>query len=293
MSISYYNRQTRRTEEERVLGDSMLRLAYLSPIRGMLRWPLFACSTFSRMMGWYCDSALSRRKIQATIDSLGIQMEQFLVPEGGFSSFNEFFARHIRPEYRPIAPDGLCSPADARLTLYPHLSGGTCIPVKGASYTLEELVQDAELASRFHDGALAVFRLCPADYHRYHFPASGRLVRHWRLPGGYHSVNPIALEQGFKVFTTNVREISLLELDSFGEALYIEVGAFGVASIKQTFDGTEFRRGDEKGYFAFGGSTVILVLKKGAAVFDQDILEHSAQNIETLVRMGEHIANGN
>ena len=291
MSISYYNRQTCQMEEERVLGDSMLRLAYLSPIRGMLRWPLFACSLFSRLMGRYCDSGFSRRKIQSTIDSLGIRMEQFVVPEGGFSSFNDFFARHVKPGARPIAESGLCSPADARLLVFPHLSGGTCVPVKGASYTLEELVQDAELASRFHDGSLAVFRLCPADYHRYHFPAAGRMLRQWRIPGSYHSVNPIALEQGFKVFTSNVREISHLELEAFGEALYIEVGAFGVASIRQTFKGGEFGRGEEKGYFAFGGSTVILVLRKEAATYDADILEHSEKNIETLVRMGEHVAN--
>ena len=290
MPTTYYNRATGKVEEERILGDSMLRLAYLSPIRGMLRWPLFCCAAFSRLMGWYCNRGMSRRKIQPTIDSLQIDMEQFVIPENCYSCFNDFFARRVKPGMRCFAENGLCSPADSRLTVFPRLSRETCIPVKGASFSLSELLQDEALAHEFENGSLAVFRLCPADYHRYHYPDSGAEKRHWRIPGGYHSVHPIALQQGIKVFTTNVREISLLKLEHFGDAVYIEVGAFGVASINQTHKAGAFERGDEKGYFAFGGSTVILVLKENAAKFDGDILAQSEKGVETLVKAGEHIA---
>ncbi len=291
MPTVFYNRAKGAMEEERILGDSMLRLAYLSPIRGLLKWPLFCCAAFSRLMGWYCNRGISRRKIQSTIDSLQIDMEQFVVPENGFSNFNDFFARHVKPGMRPFAEDGLCSPADARLTVFPRLSKETCIPVKGASFTLSELLQDEALAREFENGSLAVFRLCPADYHRYHYPDSGTEKRHWRIPGGYHSVHPIALQQGIKVFTTNVREISLLNLEHFGDAAYIEVGAFGVASINQTHNEGAFARGEEKGYFTFGGSTIILIIKENAANYDSDILAQSEKGVETLVRAGEHIAN--
>lgn len=279
-------------EEERILGDRLLRLAYLTPARHLLAWPLFGTALCSRLLGWYADRPFSRGRIQKTIVSLGIDMEGFVTPPGGFRCFNDFFARRVKPGARPFAPSGLCSPADCRLTVFPTLTHDTCLPVKGAAFSVPELLgpEGKPWHNTFDDGAAAVFRLCPSDYHRYHFPDSGQLLRTWRLPGRFNSVHPIALEQRIRVFTTNVREVSILRLQHFGTAAFLVIGAFGVASINDTYHDTAFARGDEMGYFTFGGSTVVILLQKGTAVFDQDIATHSANGIECLVKAGEHIA---
>ena len=290
----FYDRATGRLRHETVLGDKWLRFAYLSPLRGMLRWPLFGCGAFSRLMGVYLDSGLSRKKIEPTIRQLGIDMADFIVPEGGFRSFNDFFARPLRAGARPLPADpaALPSPAECRLTVYPELRGDQVVPVKGAPYTVAELLGGAcaDFAGAFEGGALMVCRLCPADYHRYHCPANGRLVKYARLRGKYHSVNPLALHLGLKVFTQNLRTVSIMDLEGLGRCAYIAVGAFGVASIHDLLhEGEAFHAGDTAGWFTFGGSTVIMAFPKGTVAFDDDILQHSAQGIETLVRVNAQI----
>ncbi|MBR6372375.1 MAG: phosphatidylserine decarboxylase [Victivallales bacterium] len=290
MDTYNYNRKTGQTEKEIVLGDGMLRLAYSNAVGRVLFWPMFHTALFSRLMGCYANSGLSKGRISKTIESLGIDMDDFVVPEKGFTCFNDFFTRKVKEGARPFAAEGLCSPADCRLTVYPKLAEGTCIPVKGRSFTARELLGEPgkEYADCFNGGALAIFRLCPADYHRYHFPDSGRLLAHWRMRGAYHSVNPLALLRQIRVFTHNVREISILELEHYGISAFIEVGAFGVATIRQTFQGNSFQRGDEKGYFAFGGSTIIMLFQQGKVIFDEDLTKNLP--LESLVRAGEHIA---
>ena len=173
-----------------------------------------------------------------------------------------------------------------------ELQNDLCVPVKGDQFTVAQLLgkQHAQIAELFLGGSLCVCRLCPADYHRFHFPDDGRLVASWPVKGRYNSVNPLALNQNLNVFTTNYREVSLLDLANFGQTIFIEVGAFAVASITQTNDGPVFMRGEEKGFFSFGGSTIIMVFQKDHVFFDDDILQHTAQNIETLIKAGEHIA---
>ncbi len=303
MTTFFYNRAKGELEPEIILGGRMMRLAYATPCRKFLSWPLFGTAFCSRLLGWYAGRGISKGRIAKTIEELHIDMEDFNVPDGGFKCFNDFFARKLKPGARPFATDGLCSPADCRLTVYPELHEDTCIPVKGAEFSVTELLFGLnrpeptgnadddrwDLAKEFKGGSLCVFRLCPSDYHRFHFPDDGRMIDSWRIPGRYDSVHPVALEQKIKVFTSNVRQVSMLELAGFGLAAYVEVGAFGVASIHNTFEGNEFRRGDEKGFFDFGGSTVILVLTKSAVEYDNDLLEQSAKGVECLVRAGEHI----
>lgn len=177
------------------------------------------------------------------------------------------------------------------MLVYPQLSGDCCVPVKGSRFTVAELLgaEGADLVEEFTGGSLCICRLCPADYHRYHFPADGELLKTWRLRGKYHSVHPLALQRGLRIFSENVRQVSLLELKDFGKAAFIEVGAFGVASIQQTFQGTAFHRGEEKGFFAFGGSTIILIFPAGNVEFSADLVGKSGENMECLVRMGEEI----
>lgn len=279
---------------EEVLGDGMLRLAYLSPLRGILRWPLFGTSLLSRLSGWYANSRISKKKIEPTIRQLDIDMSQFLVPEGGFASFNDFFCRHLQPGARlfDMTDNAVCSPADSRIKVWQNLPDGICLPVKGRQFTVADLLgaPGAEYAPRFAGGSLCICRLCPADYHRYHFPFEGKIIRSWSMKGRYHSVNPLALACNIAVFDQNVREITMLDLGKAGLCAYIEVGAFGVASINPTKMDGEFAKGDEKGYFTFGGSTVILVFEPNKIAFDQDLIDNSANNIESLIKCGEHIA---
>ncbi len=293
-SIKLYNRKTKSIVEETVLGDRFVRLAYASPMRHVLSWPLFAHAFASRLMGWFAHRPSSVNRIQKTIDSLHINMNDFEIPEGGFQSFNEFFTRQVKPYARtyPAEMNQLGSPADCRIFAWQNLQNDLCVPVKGDQFTVAQLLgkQHAQLAELFMGGSLCVCRLCPADYHRFHYPDDGRFVASWPVKGKYSSVNPLALNQNLNVFATNYREVSMLVFANFGQALFIEVGAFAVASITQTNDGPVFMRGEEKGYFSFGGSTIIMVFQKDHVFFDDDILEHTAENIETLVKAGEHIA---
>ena len=287
----FYDRAAKQLREECVLGDKWLRLAYCSPLRGILRWPLFCCSIFSRLMGWYLDRKCSVKRIEPTIRELGIDIDEAIIPAGGFQSFNDFFSRKLKDGVRPLPADtnALISPADCRLTVYPQLQGDSVIPVKGTPYTLHELLgADAEGLS---DGALMVCRLCPADYHRYHTPDAGKVLSCRAVRGKYHSVNPLALECGCRVFTENLRVVVMLESAHAGRCAFVPVGAFGVASIHNHLDtpGMHFARGDEAGFFTFGGSTVIMVFPKNTVRFDDDIVEYSAKGIETLVKANSAI----
>ncbi|MBR5837486.1 MAG: phosphatidylserine decarboxylase, partial [Victivallales bacterium] len=179
-----------------------------------------------------------------------------------------------------------------RLFAWQNLQEDLCVPVKGDQFTVAQLLgtEHAQVAELFKGGSLCVCRLCPADYHRFHFPDDGRFIVSWPVKGKYNSVNPLALNQNLNVFATNYREVSFLDFANFGQTLFIEVGAFAVASITQSTDGPVFMRAEEKGYFSFGGSTIIMVFQKGHVFFDDDILAHTAENIETLVKAGEPIA---
>jgi len=224
---------------------------------------------------------------------LGLDAGEFRDKAAQYRTFNEFFCRHLREGARPFDPASEClaSPADCRLLVFPRLSGSTCIAVKGCPFSVSSLLgpgQEVDAAD-FDGGALAVCRLCPADYHRFHYPAAGREVVHWAVPGALHSVNPLALELGLNVFAENRRQVSLLDLEGFGRCAFVEVGAFGVARIVQTHDRGPFGKMEEKGYFCFGGSTIVLVFEAGALVFDPDLVERSAAGVEVLVRCGETI----
>lgn len=288
-----YDRATGRTFREQVLGDRLMRLAYSRPGRPLAEWLLFRSYLVSRLLGWFADRRFSRRRIQPTCTALAIDESEFLEPLDSFRTFNEFFTRRLRPGARPFSPEptDLCSPADCRLLVYPHLPEGRCVPVKGRPFSVPGLLGPGRetQAQPFANGALAICRLCPADYHRYHYPADGGTLDTWEIDGRLHSVNPLALALNIPIFDHNRRVVNLLALARFGPVAFVEVGAFGVAGIVQTHRKREFQRGDEKGYFRFGGSTIVLVFRPGAMTFAEDLVAHSAQGIETLVRCGEAI----
>ena len=254
------------------------------PGRMLLR--LLRSRWVSRLMGAYMDSPLSKGRVKKALRNNTVDMTG--VTETEFPHYNALFTRKRASDVFPFSsvPTDFCSPADCRLTVRP-LKDGTVLHIKQAPYTATELLEDVKLGEEFKDGYAFVFRLCPDDYHRYSFPDGGRLVSHKAIKGTFHTVNPIALEK-LPVFHRNCREVSVLETENFGRIAYIEVGAMMVGKIINHGQKT-FSRGEEKGYFAFGGSTVVLLLKKDTAILDGDILENSQNGIETLVKFGEKI----
>ncbi len=288
--IQYVNRETGELETEVVLDEKYIRWAYQSPALPLLSAIVFRHALLSRMYGMYLDSSLSRRKIMPTIRTLRIDTSEFADPVDSFRSFNEFFIRRLRPECRPFdeARDCLVSPADGRVFVFPEIRRETVIPVKGVGFSVDHLLAGLDNGS-FHDGDVLVIRLCPADYHRFHFPCDGRIVASHDEGGTYHSVNPIALACGLNIFCANKRTVTLIENAVFGRIAIVEVGAFGVGSIVQTCYKDYVNKMDEKGYFTFGGSTIILIFQKRRIRLSADLIEHSATGHETFVKVGSLI----
>lgn len=292
--LTVIDRKTGRPCAEPVLGGALLRLAYESSLRPLARTLLMRTGWLSRLLGWYTRTGASRRDIRRAIEQLGIDESEFLEPTRSFRTFHDFFVRRLDPACRPFDPqsEALVSPADARLTVIPEVRHGTAVPVKGCRFEIVRLLGRPREAAAFESGQAFVFRLCPADYHRFHYPADGSLEERYEISGRYDSVNPIALNLGIPVFTENRRVVSLLTLEVFGRCAFVEVGAFGVAGITETHRGTSFSKMDEKGFFHYGASTVILLLEHGALQPAPDLVQNTTAGFETLVRAGETLGRG-
>lgn len=241
----------------------------------------------SKAAGVFLSSRFSRVLIPSFVRKNHIDRSQFLPPED--PSFNTFFSRSIRPEVRPVDPvEGhLISPCDSKLTVLP-INDALHFSVKQTLYSLETLLQDPNLASRYSGGQLLIFRLSVDDYHRYCYFDDGVPDQIRRIPGVLHTVNPIANDY-FPIYHENAREYTIIRTRSFGTVVMMEVGALLVGKIVNHPLTEQVLRGQEKGYFQFGGSTVIVILPENAARLDADILENSRQGIETVVRYGEKI----
>ena len=284
--IEYIDRATGEKVAESVMGDKALRFAY-ETLLGRTLWPvLFGPKLISALMGRRYDSPCSRTDIPKLASIPGCRPDEAEKPLADYASFNDFFTRRLKPGARPVG-DGVVSPADGRLLLYLAADADKPFPLKGATRNLRTV-----FAGDAPDGLydVAVVRLAPVDYHRFHFPCACRTPDPVRIvPGKYHSVNPIALLRYPDVYADNERQIVACDAD-FGRFWLVDVGAFGVGTIVQTYSGETHAKGDEKGYFKFGGSTVILVTRAGALSFDDDLVRNSAAGLETRVRCCERIA---
>jgi phosphatidylserine decarboxylase len=210
----------------------------------------------------------------------------------GYPTFNAFFTRELKCECRPVEndPSILISPADGKVLAWENIDIDHLLQVKGSYYSLSELLQSKELATVYRQGICIIIRLCPTDYHRFHFPDGGIPLKTHKIRGHYYSVNPLALKKKNKLYCENKRELTVFQSDNFGEMLLIEVGATCVGSIVQTYSPERrVQKGSEKGFFKFGGSTTIMILKKDALRIDDDILSNTAKGLEITIRMGERI----
>lgn len=241
----------------------------------------------SRGIGWLLDRRISALAVKPFIKSRRVCMEDY--QQRRFRSFNDFFTRQILPGRRPVdrEPAALIAPCDSKLTVFP-IQPEARFRIKGVEYTLEQLLQNRALADSFRGGTLLLFRLTVGDYHRYAYVDSGFLGPEHRIPGVFHTVNPAAAGR-YPIYRENAREYALLESRQFGLVLQMEVGAALVGRIVNNPGSRQVCRGQEKGRFEFGGSTVIVLLQKDAAVLDEDLYRNTQEGAETVVRLGERI----
>lgn len=277
---------------EVVHGGWAVRALYGPPFSLGLRWLLAHVPAVSRAYGLMQERPASRKRILPFIRRFGLDTAEFRDPPDSFPHFNAFFARHLKPEARPLDPDPerLLSPGDGKILVFPSVGTHLEMPIKGAAARLETLLGDRDLAENYRGGSGLVLRLAPYDYHRFHFPASGVAGVTRTLAGPLHSVHPLALARVPGVLEANLRTLTLMDTPGFGRLALVEVGALCVGSIVQTHEPGPVARGQEKGHFAFGGSTTLLLAEPGRLRFDEDLVAASVRGVEVQVRMGTAIA---
>lgn len=291
-AIQFFNRYTQRVETEQIYGEGVMRWIYGSLSGRLALHAVAKRAFFSRWYGWRMDRPASRAKVAPFIQNFRVDTAEFADAPDSFRTFNEFFYRKLKPGARPIAGDARTTvfPADGRHLGYADVSQVEGIFVKGQVFSLGELLRDRELAERFQRGAMVLSRLCPVDYHRYHFSVAGLATEPRVINGWLYSVSPIALRQNIHIFTENKRAITRIESAEFGTVLMLEVGATNVGSFEYTFPpNTRVAKGDEKGYFKFGGSSTITLFEPGRVKLDGDLLAHTAEHRELYARMGDRL----
>lgn len=293
MPLYYIQRKTGEIKEETVAGDAFLRWIYDTKTGGLILHSLVKRKIFSYLYGRFQDTALSRRKIKSFVRTMKIDMTEAENENlDSYRTFNDFFTRKLKKSSRPVdsRPEILVSPADGKILAWENINSSKLIQVKGSNYSLADLLQDKDLAEKFHEGSCLTIRLCPADYHRFHFPDHGIPAKTVKIGGHYYSVNPRALSKIPRLYCENKRELTLFRSENFGQMIIMEIGATCVGSIIQTYTPEQYvRKGEEKGFFKFGGSTIILLLQKNFLKIDNDILDNTKNGIETGILMGEKI----
>jgi phosphatidylserine decarboxylase len=298
-SIQFYNRYTQSLQTEDVYGEAWLRFAYENPAGRLMVWALAKRKLFSAYFGWRMNWKYSAHKVLPFIVKYDLDVDEFAKKAYDYSTFNEFFSRALKKGVRPIAEgdDVAVFPADGRHLVFPNVDTAEGFYVKGAKFSLAELFGEQDLpqeqqvlSKKYAGGAMVISRLCPVDYHRFHFPCAGVPGEPRLINGVLYSVSPIALRRNIQYLVQNKRMLTELETPAFGSVACFEVGATNVGSIVHTFvSGREVKKGYEKGLFKFGGSCVITVFRAGAMRFDTDLVEQSRNCVETYARMGDRM----
>lgn len=276
----------RKVKTENSAQDRLLEALYGHWYGRILLKPLVS-PAFSRLGGRVLDSRASTILICPFIRNHSIDMSEY-VPKK-YTSYNDFFKREMKKEARKVdaAGDVLVSPCDSRVTAA-RITEESVFSIKQTQYTVKSLLRNRRLAEGFAGGYLWIFRLCVEDYHHYIYVDDGYISRNVHIPGIFHTVNPAAGDR-LPIYKENTREYALLRSANFGPVIQMEVGAMLVGKIENSPGRKEVRRGEEKGCFAFGGSTVILMTQEGRVCPDEDILRNSELGIETKVKLGEQV----
>lgn len=288
--IQFFNRLTQRLETEAVYGEGPLRFVYENALGKVALHGLVKRALFSDWYGRQMDAPKSAARIRPFIETYGVDEAEFAAPADSYGSFNEFFYRTLKPAARPIVQDpaAVALPADGRHFVIPDVSQGPDFFVKGVRFNVAALVADADLARKYEKGSVLISRLCPTDYHRFHFPCDGTPDTPRQIHGALYSVSPIAFLKRPSIFWENKRYVTRLRTETLGEVLLLEVGATCVGTVIHTATpGQPVKKGDEKGYFRFGGSCFITIFEPGRIRFSDDLVENSAQGREVYARMGD------
>ncbi len=264
--------------------DRALSFLYTTPAGSLLLGGLVHPSV-SRLAGRFLSASLSKPLISAFIKRNSLDLSDYEKTE--YTCFNDFFTRKIKKERRPICPEpnALISPCDCRASVYP-IHASSVFTIKNTSYTLASLLHSHRLADRFRGGYAFLLRLTVEDYHRYVFSASGRLSKTYHIDGILHTVNPVANDH-YPIYKENTREYCVIHSEILGDILQMEVGAMLVGKIKNHSKHAYATRGEEKGYFEYGGSTIVVLTTGESVAPRSDLLIHTSQNYETKILQGQ------
>lgn len=295
--LQYYNRYTQQIETESIYGERWVRWAYENPVGRFATWAIARRRIFSAYFGWRMSLSDSGQKVFPFIVQYNLDVEEFAKSAFDFRTFNEFFTRALKPSARPIAePDNprlAVFPADGRHLGFQDIDAASGFYVKDGKFTLQELLQDDELARAFAGGSMIISRLCPVDYHRFHFPVAGLPDDGKLINGWLYSVSPIALRRNVTWLAENKRRLTVIDSPAFGRVAMLEVGATNVGSIIETYvPGRAAAKGEEKGMFKFGGSCVITLFQRDRIQLDSDLLEQSQRHLELYAKMGDRLGQG-
>ena len=265
----------------------ILKFLYNHKTGRMILRPLIS-RPVSKLSGKFLDSRLSMILIEPFVIKYRIDKTDYLPDD--IESFNDFFCRRIKPGLRPISREkmSLIAPSDGLLSVY-RINDGTVLGVKQSRFTIDRLLRDKKLAAAFCNGYVLVYRLCVNHYHRYIYFDSGKKYKDRRISGSYHTVRPVALEK-VPVYIENTRAYSVIDTDNFGRCVQMEVGAMLVGRIvNESPDPGRIIRGEEKGHFEYGGSTIIVLIPEGRVKLREDISESVDTGTEIPVIMGEAV----
>lgn len=299
--IRYFHRAKRVVETETVYGEKWLRWTYGGTAGRLSLELLVKRAWLSRYYGWRMSLPDSTRRILPFVIQYGLDVDEFAKSPFVFKSFNEFFYRGLKEGARPIAAAGddriAVLPADGRHLAFPNVDAAGGFYAKGQRFDLASFLGEAHLpeadrvlSRQFAGGSLLISRLCPVDYHRFHFPVSGTPGEARLINGWLYSVSPIALRRNLGYLWENKRMITLVDSPAFGRVAVCEIGATMVGTIFQSYvPGRAVAKGDEKGLFRFGGSCVVTIFQRGRIAFDRDLVEQSANQLEVYAKMGERL----
>ena len=288
--IKFYNRYSEREEVEVVYGERFLRWTYETTMGRLGLWLLAKRALFSHWYGWRMNTPASAARIQPFIEEYSLNEAEFLEEINAYSSFNDFFYRKLKPAARPLRAleSEIALPADARHLGIAELGQEEGLFAKGQFFDLKALLGSAELADNFKQGTAVISRLCPVDYHRFNSPVTGEIVEQRLINGALNSVSPIALRRSMRYLWENKRVLTLIDTPAIGRVAFLAIGATCVGSILRTANlGDSVDKGDELGYFAFGGSCVITLFERGRVRLTQDLAENGAKQLEVYAQVGD------
>ena len=297
--VRYIVRSTRAVETEKVLGEGWMRWLYETAPGRLALNVAVKRALLSTYFGWRMSWRYSAQRVLPFIVEHNLDVDEFAKSPYHFKTFNEFFYRALKPGARPIAPgdDVAVLPADGRHLVFQDLDASAGFYVKGEKFRLSSLFAEdkvpesqRELTLRYRGGTMLISRLAPVDYHRFHFPVAGVATDARLIDGVLYSVSPIALRRNIRYLVSNKRMLTTVENPRFGRVMMVEIGATMVGSIRQNYaPNRPIAKGEEKGYFKFGGSCVITLFEPGRIRADDDLLRASSEQMETYAKMGERL----